>query len=785
MNDEFQSVAELIRELEALRSELAELKAVSAERDLWEADLRENEERYRQLVDTMPDAVVVHREGIVLFANRAAAHMIGAEAADQLIGRPILPFIHPDDRERVLQRIRQALEGVGLPIVDHRLIRFDGALVEAETHPTRVSFGGALAVQSILRDVTKMTRAERSVRALLDATLEATFLIEPNGTILAANQALAQALGRTEAELVGLDIYTLLKPDLAESRRAYNDEVVRTGQPVQYEDERDGRYFSHSIYPVTDNRGRVTALAIYAHDITGLKRTEQALRESEERYRLLAEHTRDVIWTLDADYRFNYISPSIRYLRGLEPEEAMRESIEETMTPESFRKVQEVIARRSDQAARGEAYEVDYIEIQQYHQDGSLVWVEVAAQPIWDAMRRLAGVRGVSRDITERKKLEAQLLQSQKLEAIGRLAGGVAHDFNNILTVIRGSTEFLLDSTPADDPSRGDLESIQRAGDRAADLTRQLLAFSGRQILQPRVMNPNLLVSGIARMLRRLVGEDVELSLDLAPDIAPVLLDPGQIEQVILNLVINAREAMPDGGQLTIGSANVMLNEQEALAFSKLGAGAYVELSVRDTGIGLDAETRAHIFDPFFTTKEMGYGLGLATVYGIVAQSGGTITVESTPGAGTTFRVYLPALNQSAPRQAAPTVEETPRGGHEAVLVVEDEEGVLNMICRALREKGYTVFPAAHGEEALQILRERPGAIQLVLTDVVMPGRANGRQMVEALQALSPGLKVLFMSGYPGETIAHHHVLDDGLSFIAKPFTMAALLRKMRDVLDE
>jgi PAS domain S-box-containing protein len=414
--------------------------------------------------------------------------------------------------------------------------------------------------------------------------------------------------------------------------------------------------------------------------------------------------------------------------------------------------------------------------------DGSEVPVEVSLSYV-ELDEGVFAIAFVS-DISQRKRLEEQLLHAQKMEAVGRLAGGVAHDFNNMLTVISGYNRMILDELSTLDPLRGYAEEILKAADRAGALTNQLLAFSRRQIMQPRVINVNAVIIQTQKMLQRLIGEDIELVLDLGVNVGNIKADPGHVEQAIVNLAVNARDAMPMGGHLRIETCDVVLDENYARTHMGVKPGDFTMIAVSDDGHGMDAEVRRHIFEPFFTTKEKGKGtgLGLATVYGIVKQTGGDIWVYSEPGQGTTFKLYFPRVSEPLSDSAATDPSATRRSGGETILVVEDEQAVRDLTVRILQQLGYRILTASSGAEALEISQTHPGHIDLLLTDVVMPNM-SGRQLADHLQEGRPKTKVLFLSGYTENTVVHHGVLDAGVDFLPKPFSRENLSRKLREVL--
>lgn len=440
------------------------------------------------------------------------------------------------------------------------------------------------------------------------------------------------------------------------------------------------------------------------------------------------------------------------------------------------------LARVADEVCRGEMV-LPYETIRR-RKDGSEVPVSVRMSPIKEN-GAIVGISTVSRDLTHVKKLEERLRQSQKLESIGQLAGGVAHDYNNLLTIINGYSEMLLSTRKLDPNSRELVDEIRRAGTKAASLTQQLLAFSRRQVLQPVDVDLNELVGHIEKTLGRLIGGNVHLATMLAPRLERVMVDPGQFQQVLVNLVMNAQEAMPQGGKLTLETANVELDDAYSQMHPEVWPGPYVLLAVSDTGRGMDEKTQAHLFEPFFTTKEFGkgIGLGLATIHGIVKQSGGHIAVYSELGRGTTFKIYLPVIDRRRKPERSHPERLASRRGAETILLVEDEDAVRNMTRMALRQSGYTVLEASHGGEAVRLAESYKGPIHLLLSDVVMP-ELGGQLLAERLTEVRPAIKVMFISGYTDNAVFRHGVLAEGVDFLQKPFSPGALARKVREVLD-
>jgi two-component system, cell cycle sensor histidine kinase and response regulator CckA len=521
----------------------------------------------------------------------------------------------------------------------------------------------------------------------------------------------------------------------------------------------------------TDSASRARLRSLVS-SITERIGANDAWRESGERYRRLFEVESDAILVVEADTRrIVDANPAALKLYGYCREELLLLAAEE-------------ISAEPEKTRAAIAEERMHVLFRLHRKkDGTVFPVEIAGGHYVTGEHKMhvAAIR----DITERKTLEVKLQQAAKMEAVGRLAGGVAHDFNNLLTIINGYSEMALAGLASGDPAWSHLAQIKEAGERAASLTRQLLAFSRQQVLAPRVLDLNNLVSGVAKMLRRLIGEDIELAMVRDSALGRVNADPGQMEQILVNLAVNARDAMPEGGKLVIETANVELGDTYAARHAVVTPGRYVMLAVTDTGIGMDAETQAHIFEPFFTTKERGRGtgLGLAIVYGAVKQSGGYVWVYSEPEQGTAFKIYLPRVEEVAEQVQSAEVPGRPVTGSETILLVEDEKAVRALVIRVLQNLGYNVLSSASPEDALQIGERHPGPIDLLLTDVVLPGM-NGRKVADNLASLRPQMKVLYMSGYTDYAVARHGVLEANTIFLQKPFTPTSLARKVRAVLD-
>jgi PAS domain S-box-containing protein len=531
-------------------------------------------------------------------------------------------------------------------------------------------------------------------------------------------------------------------------------------------------------YLLKDRLGRLGVAARQAIERRDAERRrreiEAALLERDRQFRAVFENALDAIIIVDDERRLVDANPAASSLLGHSRDELLRLRVED-LFPTAYRETATSLWGRF--IAEGEQHG----EVSLLHADGSLRIADYRARASILPGRHLS----VMRDISDRRRLEEQLTQSQKMEAVGRLAGGIAHDFNNLLTAISGYAHLLGTSLEGSDRRQDDVAAIVTAAESAARLTNQLLAFSRRQILQLRVVAPADVLTGMAPLIRRVIGEGLELTIEVDPETGHVRADPNQLEQVIVNLALNARDAMPLGGRLTLESRNVTQDASYAEAHADVAPGHYVLVAVSDTGVGMDSETLARIFEPFFTTKgpERGTGLGLATVYGIVKQSGGHVWVYSEPGRGTTFKVYLPRVDAPADPLPRPAPIGRPAGGSETILVVEDDDAVRGLVAASLKRAGYTVLAAASGRDALPIIERQPGPIHLLLTDIVLPAM-SGQELAEHAQASRPDVRVLFMSGYTANAVVHHGVLEEGVNYLAKPFSPGELLSRVRALLD-
>jgi PAS domain S-box-containing protein len=619
------------------------------------------------------------------------------------------------------------------------------------------------------------------LEALFDRAPVALYFLDRELRYVRLNEVAAALNGLPVSAHLGRRMSDLL-PQAASALEPLVQRVIDTGEPIHslelvaHHLGEPGRtvWCLGSAYPVRDGSGEIFGVGIVAIDITARKQAEEALRDSEARFRELAENIPAVFWMAEFDPpRLVYLSSAYEKVWGRPAVEqyARTNAFVDAVHPEDRSRLRQAMARLP-----AEGYEIEYRIVLP---DARVRWIRDRAF----SLGAVAGVRraaGISVDVTEQRQLEEQLRHAQKMESLGRLAGGVAHDFNNLVTAILGHASFAAESLPDDHPAGGELAGIQEAATRAAGVTRQLLSFARRQVLSPRIVDVNALVRGLEGLLVRLIGEDVELITSLQPEPLCVRVDAGQLEQVIVNLAVNARDAMPAGGKLVLETQAAT----HAGSDLPLQHGEYVRIRVSDTGHGIAPDVREHLFEPFFTTKAPGEGtgLGLATSYGIVQQCGGHIVVESRAGDGSHFDVYLPRAPESPVAAASHGGDALPRGS-ETILLVEDEPSVRGVVARTLREQGYEVMEAADGREALSLARRRPGPIHLLLSDVVMP-QMGGVELAERLREERPDTRLMLVSGYHERAALGAPALPRGSAFLQKPFRRETLVREVRRALD-
>lgn len=652
----------------------------------------------------------------------------------------------------------------------------EGAEVDAE-HLRRVN-------AQLVRLATRAQSSEARYHQLLDAANDNVCVINRHGVFVEANRRMEQTLKVARGELVGRHISEFAPPGRAQANVAvYNEHLhsgrAQTAMPVSATDGTVSLIeFASSVVEI-DGHQQVLSIG---RDVTESTRVAEALRASEERYRSLVERLPDVIFTRNANGEVTFITANVEQMSGYTAEELRQAGGDALWISRIHEDDRERVHAAHDAFLAGKASSFEY-QYRFQRKDGRWIWLKSRSSARY-FVEGVAHSDGILDDVTAERQLEESLRQAQKIEAVGQLAGGIAHDFNNILAVILTNCQFMLELLPADSALRPDAEDIAAAAERAVTLTRQLTAFSRKQVLEPKVVNLNSSIADVWKMIRRVIGEDIKVATAFDPAVGNAFVDVTQISQVVMNLVLNARDALPNGGTLTLETRNADLDEDYAATHAGAKPGHYVLLSVSDDGIGMDAGVKARCFEPFFTTKDRGRGtgLGLSMVYGIVKQSGGYICVYSEPGRGTCFKVYLPRVDAEVQPSTERPEEANLRSRGERVLLVEDDAMVRPAVERVLKTYGYAVDVADSPGQAIQRFQDQPHAYDLVLTDVILP-LANGREVAGALVQLNPALKVLFMSGFSDHAIVQQGVLEPGVNFIQKPFTPLALARKLRAVL--
>ncbi len=758
----------------------------STERQLQREALEASEERYRIQIEHAPEAIVVYdaKRHRFVDANTKAEQLLGLRR-EELLARgaaELVPMTQTDGSSSAAvgeAHLREVLAG-GTPVFEWAFRHSSGREIPCEVRLVRLPSVSGTLVRGSITDITERTRAAEELTRLdaaITSSINGVAIADLSGTLLFANRALLELWG-----------YERLEDVLGKSVERFWSSPVETAQTM-VELERSGRWMGEmtavradgvrrlfqvnaSLFP--DASGRPVGMLASFADITDARNTESALRVRDEAIRTAIT----AIAIGDPTGKPVYVNPAFLQLWGYQHESEVygRDLTDLLVTGVSSPKVN-LERLRADGSWQG--------ELRAHRKDGSQFDILVAANLVRDEHGDIIHLMGSFLDITESKRLQSEVLQAQKMESVGRLAGGVAHDFNNLLTVMKGCLDLALESKGLDAALRDDLLEANRAVNSAADLTRQLLAFSRKQIIAPVVLDLNDVVHRVHGMLLRLLGEDIRLEVVTMPNLGSIRFDPGQAEQILVNLAVNARDAMPDGGSLTLETSHVRLDAEYARAHPGTAPGDYVLLTVSDTGVGMSPETTAHAFEPFFTTKELGSGtgLGLAMIHGAVSQNGGRVEVHSEVGHGSRFRIFLPRVEIAPTNAAVSSGPAVLARGTETLLLVEDDAAVRQLMVRQLERQGYRVFSFPSGAAVLEWLRDGTESVHLLITDVIMPGM-NGRLLVERLQVLRPGLRVLYASGYTADVIAQHGVLSPGVEFLSKPFTAASLATTVRELLD-
>jgi PAS domain S-box-containing protein len=755
--------------------------------------LRQSEARYRHLIEHATDIIYTHTlDGRLISVNKVAESVLGY-SREEFIGKTVFDLVAPEHHELSRRMMEQKLAVGSSTHYTIDAITKTGARVPLEIS-TAVIYdeGTPLAIQGIARDVTERQRAAKELsdrehlfRTIIERSSDILAIIDRDTTIKYLSPSFETVLGHNIAAAMEKPGLQLAHPDDVQLSAGMISKLITENlEFINYEvrvRDADGQYHYMDIRARNLlNDPIIQGIAIDCRDITERKLHEQALRESEERFRKVIETSGEGIAMRGANGYLTFANERFAEMLGYRAHDLVGKHVDEIIAPEYKKMLRDSLERRKV-SGRAETMDMQFLR-----KDGTRVDAILAASPMFDEHGAFTGSLGMITDITERKRLEAQLRQSQKIEAVGRLAGGVAHDFNNLLTAIRGHVELLLSEVPEESPVRTDIEEVRKAADRAASLTQQLLAFSRKQMLQPVVLEFDSVVRDMESLLRRFISADTVLIMQLQADGARVRADRSQIEQVLLNLIVNARDAMPEGGEVRVRTEAFEVTDEFARTNPGSVPGEYVKLRVTDTGLGMDQQTLSHVFEPFFTTKDVGKGtgLGLATVYGVVKQSGGYIRVSSQLGQGSTFEIFLPRVRDPLHEHREPAPARTEKVAGETILVAEDEDAVRSLTCRILRKRGYHVLEARDGREAVQVAQEYQGDIRLLVTDVIMPN-VGGRELSESIARIKPDVRVLFMSGYTDDQLLQRGVLQSGSgNFLEKPFTPDALANKVREVLE-
>jgi PAS domain S-box-containing protein len=733
-----------------------------------------DELHFREIVQSSPDLILVGRRGLVTYINDAGVKLLRAKTAGDIVGRVALDFFDPAYHQQILVRTARLLEAPqAAPLVEEKLRALDGAIVDVEVRAVSFASQGETAIQIICRDIAERKAGQR-FRQLAEAMPQIVWTAEPDGVLDYASQAFADYTGdESEKSPVRRWVDSVHADDKKAVLLAW-DKALRTGEPyaMEFRIRRggDGAYRWHfaTAVPIREH-GRIVKWFGSATDVHDRKAAEDKIRAIAARLTTTLESITDAFYMVDHDWRFTYVNG--------EMERVTRRHRHDLIGKVLWDEFPAALGTGVERELRRAAAEKRALSFQDFAPTLK-IWIDIRAYPSPD------GLSVYFRDITEQRELENRLRQSQRLEAVGQLTGGVAHDFNNLLTVIMGNAETLMHALGDDPKMRALAELTVTAAERGAELTQRLLAFARRQALTPKAIDIDALLAGMNELLARALGEHVEIELVRAAGLWRAFVDAAQLENAVLNLCINARDAMPEGGLLTIETANVTLDDTYARNADEVAPGDYVMVAVSDTGAGMPPEIVARAFEPFFTTKDVGKGtgLGLSMVHGFIKQSQGHVKIYTEEGHGTTIKLYLPKAadgeERAGPAQTAP---KTIEGGSERILLVEDDAQVRDHVGAQLRDLGYDVVAVADAAAALSVLDE--GTFDLLFTDIVMPGGMNGRQLAEEAHSRRPLLRVLFSSGYTDNAIVHHGRLDHGVHLLNKPYRRSDLAAKLREVL--
>lgn len=771
---------------------------------------RRSEKKYHNILEIMGEGYIeTDTNGIITYLNDTACDLIGYPR-QELLGKRLAEryLSHTTIHNRgIYEDIYKT--GKAKFVIDYEVKAPNGSIRIHQQNAALLTDekGRPEGFRILIRDITQHKKAQEALQETeskyshILETMDETYLeTDLAGKFIFFNDSLCRVLGYQREDLHNADFKMISPPEnIAKIFKDFN-EIYTTGKTRHFREHKliakGGQviYLDMTISPLYAKDGTPSGFCGFGRDVTEITLANRKIAENERHLRAITDNVRDIIWTMDFNLRWTYISPSVFHMTGFTPQEAMEMPLKMVAPPKLRQLAREglekALAFNSSGQSPQEIIPMTF-ELPLIHKNGSRIWTEVSVDFNLDENGNPFEIIGVTRDITERKKaeeekkkLEAQLAQSQKMEVVGRLAGGVAHDFNNMLSVILGYVDLARLRLARQHPVLNDITEIEKAALRSRDITSQLLAFSRKQIVEPKVIDIGELISHSEKAMIRLIGEDVRLEVIHAAKLWPVKIDPSQVEQILMNLAVNARDAMPGGGRLLIKTENIVLDQMNLASHAVTVPGDYVRLTVSDSGTGMDKETLDYIFEPFFTTKEpgMGTGLGLATIYGIVKQNEGFINVYSKPGEGTTFTIYLPRSSGEKEPQAQQDDESVQKGAG-CILLTEDDTTVLRIAKEMLESIGYKVIPAAGPEEAISSCENHKQHIDLLLADIIMPGM-NGDEMAKRIRQIRPGIKTLYMSGYAADVIARRGMLEPGSIFLQKPFTLKTIADKVAEAME-